>query len=224
MRQLSRKARYNMGNVQLSKQYTHLPDPLSLEGLDDFLCGLIDELFQVEPPEARSDEEIDPLLELAKVEQDILDAITAEVESKEAVSGRPGLFFRTVAPGEQSYERPSIFEADREVTNTLNLKARLLESQLDYRNKELNESLRRIKWLETQLAEKDDQLKFLPELLKRSIEATSYEFELEDLKLKLEFLTSELAAANQTLDTLKSNWLGRLSLWIAKGDGGNDAA
>ena len=72
-----------------------------------------------------------------------------------------------------------------------------------------------MRWLENELASREDQVKYLPELLKRSVDATRYELELDDLKLKLEFLTSELSSANEQLATIKANWLGRLSLWLA---------
>jgi hypothetical protein len=202
-----------MSNHQVSSQYTHVPDSLSLDGLDDFLCGLIDELFHVEAegiPETISNK-----AELAQIEQDIFEEIenTPEDERSNVVSALPGLFARSFNVTKTTEDRPSIFEGDTE-TNTMVLKVKLLESQLDYRNTELQESLRRMRWLETELAAREDQIKFLPELLKRSIDATRYELELDDLKLKLEFLSSELSAANSQLAIIRSNWLGRLSLWL----------
>ncbi len=206
-----------MANVQRSSQYVHLPDPASLEGLDDFLCGLIDNLFEDQVKEEGEESEAEnPLDELARIEQEIINEITEPVMDEDAggiVSGEGGLFEKSVAVS--ANDKPSIFEADSELLNAHILRVKLLTSQLDYRNAELKESLRRIKWLETQLAEKDEQLKFLPELLKRAIDATSYEFELDDLKLKLEFLSSELQAANHQLDIIKSSWLGRLSMWLS---------
>lgn len=203
-----------MSNLQVSSQYTHVPDLLSLDGLDDFLCGLIDELFHVDAEGQQ--ETISNRAELALIEKDILDDIEqgANGERDNVVSALPGLFARSANAAKSLEERPSLFEGDTE-TNTMVLKVKLLESQLDYRNNELQESLRRMRWLENELAAREDQVKFLPELLKRSIDATRYELELDDLKLKLEFLSSELAAANSQLDTIKSNWLGKLSLWLA---------
>ncbi|MDZ4832398.1 MAG: hypothetical protein SGJ27_01220 [Candidatus Melainabacteria bacterium] len=202
-----------MTNHQISSQYTFVPDSTSLEGLDDFLCGLIDELFQVDAE--GTPDTISNRAELALIEQDIFDEIASDTtdDRSNVVSALPGLFARSVAATKTMEERPSIFEGDTE-TNTLELKTKLLESQLDYRNKELQESLRRMQWLENELAAREDQIKFLPELLKRSIDATRYELELDDLKLKLEFLSSELTEANSQLSIIRSNWLGRLSLWL----------
>lgn len=207
-----------MSNLQVSSQYTHVPDLLSLDGLDDFLCGLIDELFHVDAEGQQ--ETVSNRAELALIEKDILDDIeqNANGERDNVVSALPGLFARSVNSAKSLEDRPSLFEGDTE-TNTMVLKVKLLESQLDYRNNELQESLRRMRWLENELAAREDQVKFLPELLKRSIDATRYELELDDLKLKLEFLSSELATANSQLDTIKSNWLGKLSLWLASKKG-----
>lgn len=207
-----------MTNHQISSQYTFVPDSTSLEGLDDFLCGLIDELFHVDAE--GTPETISNRAELAQIEKDIFDEIADGTtdDRSNVVSALPALFARSVAASKTLEERPSIFEGDSE-TNTLVLKTKLLESQLDYRNKELQESLRRMQWLESELAAREDQIKFLPELLKRSIDATRYELELDDLKLKLEFLSSELTEANAQLGVIRKNWLGKLSLWlIAKRD------
>jgi hypothetical protein len=202
-----------MTNHQISSQYTFVPDSASLEGLDDFLCGLIDELFHVDAEGAP--DTISNRAELAQIEQDIFDEIARDTtdDRSNVVSALPALFARSAAATKTLEERPSIFEGDTE-TNTLTLKTKLLESQLDYRNKELQESLRRMKWLESELAAREDQIKYLPELLKRSIDATRYELELDDLKLKLEFLSSELNEANSQLGMIRKNWLGRLSLWL----------
>jgi glycine cleavage system H lipoate-binding protein len=199
---------------QVSSQYTHIPDSLSLDGLDDFLCGLIDELFHVEAEGPQ--ETISNRAELAQIEQDIFEEIenSPTSESGNVVSALPGLFARSSAAAQTLEDRPSLFEGDSETNNWI-LRVKLLESQLDYRNKELQESLRRMRWLETELASRENQIKYLPELLKRSIDATRYELELDDIKLKLEFLSSELTSANNQLDTIKSNWLGKLSLWLA---------
>ncbi len=199
-----------MSNHQVSSQYTHTPDLLSLEGLDDFLCGLIDELFHVE---AEGPQENSSRAELALIESDIIDDIENN-DRGNVVSALPGLFARSAAAAKSIDERPSLFEGDAD-TNQWLLRVKLLESQLDYRTNELQESLRRMRWLENELASREDQVKYLPELLKRSVDATRYELELDDLKLKLEFLTSELSSANEQLATIKANWLGRLSLWLA---------
>ncbi len=205
-----------MSNVQISSQYTHVPDSLTLDGLDDFLCGLIDELFHVEGEVALEDV---GRIELAQIEQDIINDIenggTRDNVRDLFSDVRPRMFSRSPGSAPSVEQRPSIFGPDNELGGGLDLKVRLLESQLDYRNGELKESLRRMKWLESELANREDQLKFLPELLKRSIDATKYEFELDDLKLKLEFLSSELATARAELETIKSNWLGRLSIWLS---------
>ncbi len=213
---LSRKRAYQMTNYQISSQYSFVPtDSLSLDGLDDFLCGLIDELFHVDAEGLQ--DTVSNRAELAQIEQDIFDEIASgtngQEENSNVVSAMPGLFARSLASIKSVEDRPSIFEGDTE-TNTLILKTKLLESQLDYRNKELLESVRRMQWLENELAAREDQIKYLPELLKRSIDATRYELELDDLKLKLEFLSSELQEAQAQMGVIRKSWLGRLSLWL----------
>lgn len=115
-----------------------------------------------------------------------------------------------------SMQKPSIFgpDEDEEMMLKFELRTKLLEAQLDSRNRELRLSIERMRLLELSLIEKDEQLEIVPELLARCIQATQYEEELVQLKDSLECLSEELTMTTARLDDLKSHWLGRFSLWI----------
>ncbi|HMO22747.1 MAG TPA: hypothetical protein PKC98_17440, partial [Candidatus Melainabacteria bacterium] len=130
------------------------------------------------------------------------------------VSGDRGLF--SPSYGASTSTRPSLFEADPDQTVELELKIRFLEAQLEYRNRELRESLSRIRFMEGQVTAKDDQLKMVPELIKRGADAVRYEHELEDLKDKLAAVSNDLLESQHVLESLRGNWIGRLSLRMIK--------
>ena len=72
--------------------------------------------------------------------------------------------------------------------------------------------------MEGQIKAKDDQIRLIPELIKRGADATRYECELENLKDKLQELSEDLEYAQSSMEKMKSNWLGKLSLWLTKAE------
>lgn len=210
-----------MENAQVSSQYTHIQDPVSLDGLDDFLNGLLDKVFDDQESETAcppstvrafrrsADREVILASGSDSAVENVLDDLFGP---DDIIDFSPGI----IAPSSRAVDgsRPSLFEADSDHLAEWQLKVRLLESQLDYRNEELKRSLERIRFVETQLAAKDDQLRLLPELLKRGIDATRYEMELSELRDQLEELSEDLSKAQSRLEDVRSTWIGRLSLWL----------
>lgn len=211
-----------MENVQSSSQYVHVSDPASLDGLDDFLDGLLDKVFDPILKSAEP-EKVVALRPVSKLPTESYKADVADVDiddlfdcsPDDIVSGDRGLF--SPSYGTSTSTKPSLFEADPDQTVELELKIRFLEAQLDYRNRELRESLNRIRFMENQVNAKDDQLKMVPELIKRGADAVRYEHELEDLKDKLAAVSNDLLESQHVLESLRGNWIGRLSLRLTKG-------
>lgn len=215
-----------MENVQKSSHINHVnSDPVSLEGLDDFLEGMLDRVFDVEVDQSTNvrvlrqkttqpaNPQAAPVEEADTTDSDI--NIDDLFDTKDIISNGLGLFSHSKRD-ESLLDKPSLFEADEDPRVELELKIRLLESQLDYRNKELRESFNRLKFMEGQILAKDDQLRLVPELIKRGADATKYEFELEDLKEQLEALQVDLEFTQSTLVKLKNNWAGKLGLWLTR--------
>ncbi len=208
-----------MENVQSSSQYVHVSDPASLDGLDDFLDGLLDKVFDP----ILKDAEPEKVVALRPVSKLPTESYVADLDiddlfdcsPDDIVSGDRGLFSPSYKNSTSS--RPSLFEADPDQTVELELKIRFLEAQLEYRNRELRESLSRIRFMEGQVTAKDDQLKMVPELIKRGADAVRYEHELEDLKDKLAAVSNDLLESQHVLESLRGNWIGRLSLRMIKG-------
>ncbi len=218
-----------MENVQSSTHYKHVSDPASLEGLDDFLDGLLDKVFnpEIEAEKTRDESPKSSRVRVLRpVKQDSENDTAGEDMSIEdlfgkddIVAGEAGLFSPSspYTYGQSRSETPSLFEADPDKTVELELKIRFLEAQLDYRNKELRESFNRLKFMEGQILAKDDQIKMIPELIKRGAQATRYECEIESLKDNLEKVHQDLSETQHVLENLRSSWIGKLSLWMAQG-------
>lgn len=117
-----------------------------------------------------------------------------------------------------SIQKPSIFgpDDDEEMLLKFEMRTKLLEAQLDSRNRELRLTIERMRILELALVEKDEQMEIIPELMARCVQATQYEEELVQLKDSLECLSEELTMTTARMDDLKSHWLGRFSLWICE--------
>jgi hypothetical protein len=190
-----------MSSVNVSKQFSQFPDPLSLEGMDDFLNGLLDKVFEQEfsplPPA--------PVRALRAV---------SESESSSLIGAGPGLFSGSRNDSVEVDERPSLFEADDSYDRALKLEIQLLEAKLEFKNTELKNALSRIKSLELEAALKDGQLKFLPELFRRSIDANKYEMELVELRDTLSSLSDDLTTTQTQLNAIRAHWLGKLSSWL----------
>lgn len=214
--QSHREASTHMDNLQRSTHFNQQNDPVSLEGMDDLLEGLLDKVFDTEHDTSSNVRVLK--LKDSKHEVDTEDSdvsIDDLFEPDDIVSSGSGLFSPSYGPSAKS-DTPSLFEADQSQTVELELKIRFLESQLDYRNKELRESFNRLRFLEGQILAKDEQLSMVPQLIERGAQATEYEYELENLKDKLELVQEDLEDTKKVMERLKDNWLGKLSLWLTK--------
>ncbi|MBZ0189992.1 MAG: hypothetical protein K8F91_27355, partial [Candidatus Obscuribacterales bacterium] len=180
-----------MENVQVSTHYTHVPDPKSLQGLDDLLSGLLDRIFD------DNDLALSSLCAYRQSDSRIDSSSATDLDELfgkgEIIDFSPGIIAASI-PSEDD-DRQSLFSADPDYLREWELRTRLLEAQIDFRNEELKRSLDRIRFLETQMTAKDDQLRMLPELLKRGIDATRYQAELSELKDNLEYLLADLKTA-----------------------------
>lgn len=114
--------------------------------------------------------------------------------------------------------KPSLFSGDDDelALQKFEMRTKLLEAQLDNRNKELRLALDRLRILELTIIDKDEQMEIIPDLLVRASQATQYEEELVQLKECLECLSEELTTTESRLEALKTNWLGRFSLWLCE--------
>lgn len=209
-----------MENLQSSTHYNHVSDPVSLEGLDDFLDGLLDKVFDPELKQTtnlrvlRKDSTEDKTTDTnGGVTEDSEICLDDLFEPDDIIGSGSGIFAPSY--GQSKSDRPSLFEADPDATVEMELKIRFLEAQLDYRNRELRESFNRLRFLEGQIQGKDDQLRLIPELIKRGAVANQYEHDLVALRDNLEAVSEELRDTQHVLESLRGNWIGKLSLWMA---------
>lgn len=197
-----------MSSVNVSKQYSQFPDPLSLDGMDDFLSGLLDRVFDPSNS-ALTPEQIatpSPVRALRPGE--------FEEANGSVVGAGPGIFGRSRTDSIEADSRPSLFEGDDSYYRALKLEIQLLEAKLDFKNAELKNAVSRIKTLEADAAVKDGQIKFLPELFRRSIDANKYEMELVELRDTLSSLSDDLTTTQTQLNAIRAHWLGKVSAWL----------
>jgi|AGTN01.2.fsa_nt_gi hypothetical protein len=197
-----------MSSVNVSKQYSQFPDPLSLDGMDDFLNGLLDRVFDPTNSALTSDKIATPSPVRA------LRAGEFEEVAGSVVGAGAGIFSRSRTSSTEADSRPSLFEGDDSYYRALKLEIQLLEAKLDFKNTELKNSISRIKTLEADAAVKDGQLKFLPELFRRSIDANKYEMELVELRDTLSTLSDDLTTTQTQLNAIRAHWLGKVSAWL----------
>lgn len=197
-----------MSSVNVSKQYSQFPDPLSLDGMDDFLNGLLDRVFDPTNSAVKPDQVATP--------SPVRALRTGEFEevAGSVVGAGAGIFSRSRTDSIEADSRPSLFEGDDSYYRALKLEIQLLEAKLDFKNAELKNSISRIKTLEADAAIKDGQIKFLPELFRRSIDANKYEMELVELRDTLSTLSDDLTTTQAQLNAIRAHWLGKVSAWL----------
>lgn len=197
-----------MSSANVSKQYSQFPDPLSLDGMDDFLNGLLDRVFDPSNSAFTSDKVATP--------SPVRALRTGEFEevAGSLVGPGAGIFSRSRTDSIEVDSRPSLFGGDDSYYRALKLEIQLLEAKLDFKNAELKNAVSRIKTLEADAAVKDGQLKFLPELFRRSIDANKYEMELVELQDTLSELSSDLTTTQTQLNAIRAHWLGKVSAWL----------
>lgn len=160
-------------------------DPASLEGLEP----LLDRVFSAAPP-AQPDvrpfmTQFAPPLESTSDSGDIFGA-DAEIISSGA---------------------PVISEKDEAsmVINELCATIDLLRAQLAFSNSELRFAADRNRWLEMQIATKDDQLRLMPDLMSRAAQVTIAERELKDIQLDADRLLDDTREIREIAEQLSAS-------------------
>jgi len=205
-----------MEYVQGAAAHNFAPDPTEAEEarmeVDNLLNSLLDSVF--DPAEAET-KEVPQVTRPRVFKRHSQVNFAAPAKLKESTGG--GKLVPLFERGEStSMQKPSIFgpDEDDEMLLKFEMRTKLLEAQLDSRNRELRLTVERMRILELTLVEKDEQMEIIPELMARCVQATQYEEELVQLKDSLECLSEELTMTTARMDDLKSHWLGRFSLWI----------
>lgn len=210
-----------MEYIQGAAAQNFAPDPAQAEEarmeVDNLLNSLLDSVFDPAEPEVKEAVQVTRPRVFKRHSQVNFAHSYNPSKLKESTGG--GKLVPLFEKGDSaSMAKPSIFgpDDDEEMLQKFQLRTRLLEAQLDSRNRELRLTIERMRLLELSLVEKDEQMEIIPELLARCVQATQYEEELVQLKDSLECLSEELTTTTARLDDLKSHWLGRFSLWICE--------
>lgn len=161
-------------------------DPASLEGLEP----LLDRVFNFDPDAALEMTEIKPL-RIAPVQEVEEEEYGLELFSSDA----PDIIS---AGGRYSPSGESLLVGELKATIDL------LRAQLDYAATELKESNNRVRWLETQMAAKEDQLALLPDLLSRAGQLTVAEKEMAVLRQDADELKARTAEMNELCAEFRS--------------------
>ncbi|MCC6978200.1 MAG: hypothetical protein IT343_07750 [Candidatus Melainabacteria bacterium] len=160
-------------------------DPASLEGLEP----LLDRVFSVAPP-AHPDVRpfmtpLAPPLEGTSDSGELFSADTEIISSGAPVSSE---------------------SADASmVINELCATIDLLRAQLAYSNSELRFAADRNRWLEMQIASKEDQLRLMPDLMSRAAQVTIAERELKDIQMDADRLLEDTREIREIAEQLSAS-------------------
>jgi hypothetical protein len=160
-------------------------DPASLEGLEP----LLDRVFSVAPP-ANPDVRpfmtpLAPPLEGTSDSGELFSADTEIISSGAPVSSE---------------------SADASmVINELCATIDLLRAQLAYSNSELRFAADRNRWLEMQIASKEDQLRLMPDLMSRAAQVTIAERELKDIQMDADRLLEDTREIREIAEQLSAS-------------------
>lgn len=160
-------------------------DPASLEGLEP----LLDRVFSVAPP-AHPDVSpfmtpLAPPLEGTSDSGELFSADTEIISSGAPVSSE---------------------SADASmVINELCATIDLLRAQLAYSNSELRFAADRNRWLEMQIASKEDQLRLMPDLMSRAAQVTIAERELKDIQMDADRLLEDTREIREIAEQLSAS-------------------
>lgn len=207
-----------MQYIQGAAAHNFAPDPAQAEEarmeVDNLLNSLLDSVFDPAQPEVKEAAHV-TRPRVFKRHSQVNFANPAKLKESTGSGKLVPLFEKGDSA---AIKKPSIFgpDDDEEMLQKFQLRTKLLEAQLDSRNRELRLTIERMRILELALIEKDEQMEIIPELMARCVQATQYEEELVQLKDSLECLSEELTMTTARLDDLKSHWLGRFSLWICE--------
>ena len=99
----------------------------------------------------------------------------------------PGRSVLSCAPDNRCLDQPT--ESEMHKTTVC-----LLQAQIDYAHAELKSVKYHNRWLELQIAQKNDQLRLMPDLFTRAIKVTEAEYEAAALKEQVMLLQEQLQA------------------------------
>lgn len=163
-------------------------DPASLEGLEP----LLDKVFSADPtvrlerPDVRPF--MSPVAKLPTRTTDSGDILGADDD--EIISGTS-----------RSSESADASLVINELCATIDL----LRAQLAFSSSELRFANDRNRWLEMQMATKDDQLRLMPDLMTRASQVTIAERELKDIQLDADRLLEETREIREIAEQLSAS-------------------
>ncbi|MBA3857791.1 MAG: hypothetical protein C0507_12860 [Cyanobacteria bacterium PR.3.49] len=160
-------------------------DPASLEGLEP----LLDRVFSAAPP---ANPDIRPFLtQIAPPLDGTSDSGDLFSADSEIISS--GLPF--------SSERDDATLVINELCATIDL----LRAQLAFSNSELRFAADRNRWLEMQIATKEDQLRLMPDLMTRAAQVTVAERELKDIQIDADRLLDDTREIREIAEQLSAS-------------------
>lgn len=150
-------------------------DPISLEGLEP----LLDRVFSADPTVRLERPDVRPFL------SPVAPTTARTIDSGEILGADDD---EIISSG--SLKANEISDASL-VINELCATIDLLRAQLAFSNSELRFANDRNRWLEMQVATKDDQLRLMPDLMSRAAQVTIAEQELRDIQQEADRLLDE---------------------------------
>ena len=150
-------------------------DPISLEGLEP----LLDKVFSADPTVRLERPDVRPFL------SPVAPTTARTIDSGEILGADDD---EIISSG--SAKANEISDASL-VINELCATIDLLRAQLAFSNSELRFANDRNRWLEMQVATKDDQLRLMPDLMSRAAQVTIAEQELRDIQQEADRLLDE---------------------------------
>lgn len=213
-----------MEYVQGAAAHNFVPAEESRIEVDNILDGLVSNLLDSVFESPREQENFDPAAkdgvkdQRPRVFKRHSQANISNPAARSKESNGTGKLVTLFDKSNDISSKASIFSGDDDelALQKFEMRTKLLEAQLDNRNKELRTALDRLRILELTIIDKDEQMEIIPDLLVRASQATQYEEELVQLKECLETLSEELTTTESRLDALKTHWLGKFSLWLCE--------
>ena len=160
-------------------------DPASLEGLEP----LLDRVFSAAPP----------------TNPDIRSFMTPLAPPLEGTSDSGDLFSADCEIISSGMPVPSERDEASLVINELCATIDLLRAQLAFSNSELRFAADRNRWLEMQIATKEDQLRLMPDLMTRAAQVTIAERELKDIQLDADRLLDDTRELREIAEQLSAS-------------------
>jgi len=159
-------------------------DPASLEGLEP----LLDRVFSAAPP---AHPDIRPFMS----------PIAPPLESTSDSGELFGADVEIISGSSDSSERADASLVINELCATIDL----LRAQLAFSNAELRFAADRNRWLEMQIATKEDQLRLMPDLISRAAQVTVAERELQGIQMDADRLLDDTKEIREMAEQLSAS-------------------